>query len=236
MKIESLIKRAGGSFVEMDAPSRTYHFAPTDSDTRHIADVEEQVHARALLRIKEGYAAVDGESFDDGVDAPQDERTLKGSAVHSAAYEIVGGDSIPLQDLVNMAFDDSGLSESEWNMLDDQERYDYIDTTLAELQGKNPQDVAEIIESAGEPVNADEAQANVNRNTPVVDVKEQAYTAQEVADAAKATDINQNGIADNLEAMTGKELIPIYEAKFGRKPSSKMRVEDIKRALSEDDD
>ena len=61
MKIESLIKRSGGTFVDMEAPTKQYHFKPSDEDDRHIANVDVEHHAKALLRIKEGYRAVDAE-------------------------------------------------------------------------------------------------------------------------------------------------------------------------------
>ena len=67
MKIESLIKRNGGSVVEMDAPSRTYHFAPVSGkhEDPHVAEVEEQSHIRALLRIREGFRVLEGEAQQD---------------------------------------------------------------------------------------------------------------------------------------------------------------------------
>lgn len=230
MKIECLIRRAGGSRVQMDAPKREYHFKPGDNEQRHIADVDVESHAKAFLRIKEGYRAVDGEDLPE--DDSQDnipERELKGSAIHSASYIIKGGDEISLEDLVNMAFDDSGLDEQAWNNLPDHERYEFIDTTLSELQNGKQSEDAPVFTSVGEPVNATAQQAEADKGTPSVNL-------QDDQDAADNKDADGNGIDDDLEGLTGKELIPLYEAKFGRKPSSKMKVDDIRRALSEDDD
>lgn len=229
MKIECLIRRAGGSRVPMDAPKREYHFKPSTDDQRHIADVDVESHAKAFLRIKEGYRAVDGEDLpkEDHKDEIPD-RELKGSAVHSASYIIKGGDEISLEDLVNMAFDDSGLDEQAWNNLPDHERYEFIDTTLSELQNGEQSEDAPVFTSVGEPVNATAQQAEADKGTPSVNL-------QDDQDAADDKDADGNGINDDLEDLTGKELIPLYEAKFGRKPSRQMKVDDIRRALSEDD-
>lgn len=228
-KIESLIRRAGGSKVTMQSPKREYHFKPTAEDERHIADVDVSHHAKALLRIKEGYADADGEETQDNDDdADLSERFLKSSTVHSASYEITGGEKIDLQDLVNMAFDDSGLEEDDWNALPDTERYEYIDTTLAELRGEDRGNEAEMIESVGASVNATEQQAELDKGAPVVEVNDKADD--------KAADANGDGVKDDIENLTRAQLVPLYVERFGREPSSKLKVEEIKRALSEDDE
>ena len=65
MKIECLIKRKGGSVIDMDAPARTYHFAPESGNHEdpHVADVLEQSHVRCLLRIREAYRVLSGEEL-----------------------------------------------------------------------------------------------------------------------------------------------------------------------------
>lgn len=249
MKIECLIRRAGGSRVQMDAPKREYHFKPGDNEQRHIANVDVESHAKAFLRIKEGYRAVDGEDLPEA-DSQDNipERELKGSAVHNASYVIKGGDEIGLEDLVNMAFDDSGLDETAWNNLPDHERYEFINTTLSELQNGEQSEDAPVFTSVGEPVNATAQQIEADKGTPTVNLQDESKgEPEQKADTAKSSDqsatetadnkdADGNGINDDLEDMTGKELIPLYEAKFGRKPSRQMKVDDIRRALSEDDD
>lgn len=236
MKIECLIRRAGGSRVQMDAPKREYHFKPSDQEQRHIANVDVESHAKAFLRIKEGYRAVEGE------DLPEDDhkdndpgRQLKGSTVHNASYKIKGGDDVSLEDLVNMAFDDSGLDEEAWNGLADHERYDFINTTLSELQDGEQSEAAPIITSVGEPINATAQQAEADKGTPTVDLHDADQDGEQNG-GEQDKDADDNGIDDDLEDLFRKDLIPLYEEKFGRKPSAKMKVEDIKRALSEDDD
>jgi hypothetical protein len=53
MLIKTLIKRDGGSKVDID--SITYDFQP-DSDGCHVCDVTEAAHVELLLSIAEGYA------------------------------------------------------------------------------------------------------------------------------------------------------------------------------------
>lgn len=57
MYIESLIRRKGGTTVTFTtpAPTRTYHFAPTKTDPRHLASVTDEEDIQSLLAIKEGY-------------------------------------------------------------------------------------------------------------------------------------------------------------------------------------
>lgn len=64
MRIELKLHREGGSHVEFPAsgesPARKYHFAPTETDPRHICDVDVPAHIQRLLSI-EGYQLADVE-------------------------------------------------------------------------------------------------------------------------------------------------------------------------------
>lgn len=241
MKIQSLIERENGTIVDLEAPNRTYHFKPTAEDARHIAEVDLDHHAKTLLRIKEGYRAVDNDA-DFGQDDENNDRHLNGSTVHNASYTIIGGDTISLADLIDMAFDDSALTEEEWNALDDADRYAYIDTTLKELvdgdHGDNEQAAIQTEQSTGtssdtvDATAADDAETGGNGDQDTTVAPESAV----VDDSPVKEDADANGIADNLDELKGEALIAAYEKKFGRKPSSKMKVDDIRRALSEDDD
>lgn len=55
MLIECLLKRAKGSFVEIDGT--TYHFKPESGEFAdpHVCNVENPEHAQRLLAIREGY-------------------------------------------------------------------------------------------------------------------------------------------------------------------------------------
>lgn len=240
MKIESLIQRSNGTKVDMEAPERTYHFKPSAEDPRHIAEVDVDHHAKTLLRITEGYRAVDADDLPFGDDEPLG-RQLNGSTVHNSTYVINGGDTIELQDLVNMAFDDSGLDEAAWNALDDEDRYEYINTTLNELiDGEhigNEEITVQTEQTATEP--SDSADTQPSDDAAETDGDNHADDAPQPVDAATtpvANDQDGNGINDDIKNLKGEELVTAYEAKFGRKPSSKMRVDDIRRALSEDDE
>lgn len=59
MKIESILRRPGGTFVTLD--DVTYHFAP-DERGRHVAEVTRQTHIARFLSITEGYRLALGET------------------------------------------------------------------------------------------------------------------------------------------------------------------------------
>lgn len=243
MLIESLIQRTNGTEVEMDNPKKNYHFKPTEEDQRHIAEVSVQEHIKRFLSIREGFRAVNVDDLDDldeDDDNPQIDADLNGSVIHSAQYEILGGDIITKDELIRMAFDDSGLEVDQWNALEDQDRYGFIDATLSELLGskRDEDDTAE--DEALKPVDADDdttADANADADSGASADESSSEADEESEDESNnGADLNGNGINDNLEGMTLKQLEPLYVEKFGRKPSRSMRAEDIKRALSEKED
>lgn len=218
MKIESLIKRKNGTRVTLDAPTRHYHFKPTEDDQRHLAEVTEASHIAMLLRIRDGYRAVEGEELpEDDNDSGKKlgERVLVGSNVHNATYIIKGGDEITLGDLVNMAFEDSGLSEDEWNDLADQERYEFIDTTLAELQGLPDED----------------APAPVQENTSESDSGKQKDETPPPAPENTSDTAEADEAAD--KELTRDEWVEKYKALYGRNPAKSLTVAQIKRAVVE---
>lgn len=239
MLIESLIKRKDGTKVEMEGPDRVYHFKPSENDTRHIADIDVDVHAKMFLRIREGYKAVDPVDFEDDEDGDTG-RHLNGSNIHSASYTIKGGDVIALEDLVNMAFDDSGLSEDEWNQLDDADRYAYIDTTLSELQD-GIKDENQNAEPADQPGDADPEPEDTHSDDSAPDQSDEGADVQEVAkqsdpEPTHANDLNGDGVPDDLEGLSRPELVERFKARFGRNPSTKMTIPQIIAALSEEED
>lgn len=210
MKIECLIKRKGGSVIEMDAPARTYHFAPENGNHEdpHVADVQEQSHVRCLLRIREAYRVLSGEELpEEAQQQIKHEQELVGSNIHSASYPIKGGETIALADLVAMAFEDSGLDYDQWNEATDEERYAYIDATLLELQ-VGVEDEQPIEQAKREPVEQD----------PVVQPK-----PEEKEEPTALADLPR------------KELAVLYQKRFGRQPSTRMTIDDIANALSEED-
>lgn len=217
MKIESLIKRKGGSVVEMDAPSRTYHFAPVSGkhEDPHVADVEEQSHIRALLRIREGFRVLEGEAQQDDP-VHDDDLQLVGSNIHAASYKIKGGETISLDELVSMAFQDSGLDQDQWNNASDEERYGFIDATLLELQL-----------GEGEP----EPEPVKQQEEPDVEPAATQQTEEQAPPPAQEPATDQ----PELGSMSRKELAALYQKRFGRQPSTRMTIDDIANALSEED-
>lgn len=217
MKIESMIKRKNGTKVQLDDPKREYLFTPESGNFNdpHVCEVEEESHARILLRISGGYRVAEGET------APPDEDLtpprLKGSAVHDARYTIKGGDVIELDDLVNMAFDDSGLDEDEWNELADQQRYEYIDTTLRELQeGFHETDA-----------NGTNGNDNAADDEPEKQPEEGKDGDHQQEEKPKAEEKPKDG-----DLPPRKELVAAFKEKFGRNPSNKLSVEDLYNAIN----
>lgn len=276
MKIESLIKRKGGSIIDMDAPKRQYHFKPEDGqphDSPHVANVDDDGHAKALLRIREGYRRLDGE--DDDYEVPdgflRKDQVLTGSNVHSASYEIAGGEIIQLGELVLMAFKDSGLSYEQWQDLVDQERYDYIDATLRELKEGEPDlEALQRLQQQQEQSEQQTGQQVAQQPEAVPPAPQQPETTQPIEQAPAVTETvptapeqkqpepqprpqpeqttqqteqqtEQQPAADEatgtaLADMKRDDLIPLYQKRFGRKPSTRLTNAEIVKALSEDED
>lgn len=248
MKIESLIKRVGGTVIDMDAPTRQYHFKPESGqphEAPHVAIVKEMTHAKALLRIREGFRLVEGE-----VDAEEDAEgflpsgaALTGSNVHNASYEIAGGETVQLGELVVMAFQDSGLSYEQWEELPDQERYDFIDASLRELQAGegvlDDEDQPKAPVAAVAPVAAEEpaAPAEPEQKAPPAPEVAEEKPAPEAAEEKPAEEVKPQEANEKLLAeRPRKELVALYKARFNREPSTRMTIPDIAAALSEDDD
>lgn len=217
MKIESLIKRKNGTKVQLDAPKREYLFAPESGNFNdpHVCDVEEESHARILLRISGGYRLAEGEKGlpDEDINPPR----LKGSAVHDARYTIKGGDVVELEDLVNMAFEDSGLDEDDWNELADQQRYEYIDTTLRELQ-EGFHETNDAVKPGDDEKTGDAKDNNEGKDESQQEEKPKA-----------------EGKPKDGDLPPRKELVAAFKEKFGRNPSNKLSVEDLYNAINEKD-
>lgn len=221
MQIESLIRRPNGTKVELDDVQ--YHFKPKDEDPRHIAEVKREEHIRSFLSIPEGYQPVEGEKVSQKMQKQLDEdAALNGSAVHAAQYEF-HGEKVKLDDIVLMAFDDSGLTREEWNDLDDQSRYVYLDQTIASLKGDEkepveivPKDTPMTGEGQPQVSSADTGTATTKTNQQLPEVIEEAD------DSGK--ELDRDALAEK------------YKAKFGRKPHHTLSAERIKQALDQDDE
>jgi hypothetical protein len=202
VKIESKIKREGGTHVPMGAT--TYHFAPL-ADGAHVATVENEQHQDRFLSISEGFRVYRGDlkpapvaataselgvnlepKFDQEPDAGAPVHdALYGSNVHPASFDI-HGKIYSLGYVVAAAHTASGLSVEEWNLLADESRADLIDEAL------------ETINAAGPVINP--------------------------------ADTNGDGLVDNAEERAA--LAVQYEAKFGKKPHYNLGVVKLREKLA----
>lgn len=216
MKIECILHRPGGTRVQLEAPRVEYHFKPSEADPRHIADVAEASHISTLLRITEGYRSAEGEQEEE---KPRVHIDLKTSALHNPFYNIPGG-TIDLADVVEMAQKDSGRTPEEWNELDDQERTEWIDQVLLELQATVPT-AAPVV--AGTPA-ADEDGEDEDS------VEDAADNSQNNSDAGAQSSNGPDQIdtEDELETLRAE-----YKKIFKRNPAKSMTAANLKRAISE---
>lgn len=140
MKIQSIIRRAKGTTVELG--DKVYSFLPEND---HVCDVTNEAHIERFLSIKEGFreavqdgahkspAAVKNTATDTTPPVPVvDSGMLIGSSVHPSEFEI-NGRAYSLGDVVANAYAASGMSTDEWNTMQDDERHDLIDAELDKL-------------------------------------------------------------------------------------------------------
>ena len=82
MKIECILKREGGSKVEIGGTE--YHFAP-QPDGAHVAEVSNNGHIQRFLSIPEGYR-IYGEPGDQDGDGDDDDERLALVAEYEAKF------------------------------------------------------------------------------------------------------------------------------------------------------
>lgn len=144
MKIECILKREGGSVVDLGGIE--YHFEPL-ADGAHVADVTDEAHIDRFLSISEGYKVYHGKEEPKGqpkqigeltlanVPAPTGTKpvgALAGSDALPPQFEINGKTITQLQ-AVQKAFEASGMTSDEWNELSQEERTAKIEIALDEL-------------------------------------------------------------------------------------------------------
>ena len=156
MKIECLAHREGGT--RTDIGGIQYHFEPL-ADGAHVADVTETAHIDRFLSIAEGYKVYHGtskasaktpakssakvvEAQPEAKITPKPTGRLAGSSQHQPQYEFAG-QIVTIADVVRKSLEASGLTEDEWNDLDEDERAAKIDITL--------DDMADAADAAEEP-------------------------------------------------------------------------------------
>lgn len=143
MKIECILKREGGSVVDLGGLE--YHFEPL-ADGAHVADVSEEAHIDRFLSIAEGYKVYHGKGTPKGepkqigestpvsvpASEPKSAGPLAGSEELPPQFDI-GGKTITQLEAVQAAFAASGMTSDEWNELDDSERAAKIEIALDDM-------------------------------------------------------------------------------------------------------
>lgn len=143
MKIECILKREGGSVVDLGGIE--YHFEPV-ADGAHVADVEDKAHIDRFLSISEGYKLYHGKETPKGEPKQIGESTPVPAPVtgNKATAPLAGSDELPPQfeidgktitqlQAVQKAFDASGMTSDEWNELGQEERTAKIEIALDEI-------------------------------------------------------------------------------------------------------
>lgn len=139
MKIECTLHRKGGTVVEL--PGKTYHFAPQD-DGKHVAEVTNEAHIERFLAIPEAYRllrtkpaeaaeATFAPKGDEGGQEPDFDAVIP--LAHATGFpEVIDidGRTYALDEFVQRAFADSGLTREDWNDLPDDTRAVKIETVI----------------------------------------------------------------------------------------------------------
>ena len=224
MKIECILRRDPPTTVILGATA--YQFQP-DEDGRHVCDVEDNAHLARLLSISEAYrlpgdAPVPEELKPAIVEqtlpeaptllAPIDEYVIKGSDVHPRTFDLGGAERVHLDDVLVHALDLSGLTTYEWNRLPDEDRHNFIDLALDDLDERELPDEEE-------PAPVPEAKP-IPETAPVSDAG--SLSGAESNSAPAATDVELDALRD------------LYVAKFGKKPHHKFGAEKLRTLLAED--
>lgn len=241
MKIESIIRRPQGTVVELPNPTIEYHFLPSATDPRHLAEVSEQSHISMLLRIKEGYRAAEEVEELEDTNSGDEPIPLLGSVQHNPVYIIAGGDEITLDAVVEMAQKDSGETREAWNDLDDEDRHSWIDQVLADLKAVVPSTAGAppIPEKDDQPdgfipASAPEAQLVPEKDEPVEQpVQSFAAVAEQPAPTTDPEPETTAAPAAEVATEVTEEMREAYKKVFGRYPAKSMKASQVQRAISE---
>lgn len=232
MKIECILRRNPPTTVILGATA--YKFE-ADEHGRHVCEVEDNAHLARLLSITEAYrlpgdAEIPQELIPAIVEqslpteaatlAPVDESVIKSSTVHPATFDLGGPEPVELADVVAHALDLSGLTTPEWNSLPDEDRHNFVDLALDDLDQRPPE---ERQEEAPPP-------APVAKPTP-----ETAPVS--AAGSSNGAESNANPDATDAEKAAAAELEDLraqYFTKFGRKPNHMTGVTKLRAQLAEE--
>ena len=259
MLIECILKRKNGTVVELD--DKKYHFKPTDTDERHLAEVLKQDHAQRFLSISEGYRyAGEGQApvAQQSASVTVDYGMPRTSKTHAAVMELATGKSITLPELTIAAFKESGLSITEWNDQDDEDLYEQLDATLAELQveaesegtrrpperGTIPQpEPEEGLGDEDDDLEEEDEGGDSNGDGDDTNQNGTSDTGTDATDSTGSRNEGSAGTSDGGEQPAKAATIPSHEVlveqykqKMGRAPSSRLSDERIFQLLNDEND
>lgn len=226
MKIECILRRVPPTTVILGITA--YQFHP-DEEGRHVCEVEDPAHLARLLSISEAYRlpgnapvpeelrpAIIEQTLPEApaVLAPVDEYTIKGSDVHPRTFDLGGAEPTHIDDVLVHALDLSGLTTYEWNRLPDEDRHNFIDIALDEL------DERELPEEEPAPALVVPEAKPTPETAPVSDAG--SLSGAEPSNAPAATDVELEALRDQ------------YLTKFGKKPNHLMGAKKLRTLLAVD--
>lgn len=224
MKIECILRRNPPATVILGVTA--YQFQ-VDEHGRHVCDVEDNAHLARLLSINEAYRLPGDEPIPQALIpaiveqslptsaptlAPVDESIIKGSAVHPATFDLGGAEPASIEDVVFHALTLSGLTTPEWNSLPDEDRHNFIDLALDDLDERDLPDE--------EPATAPPEAKPTPETAPVSAAGNSSGAVPN--SAPDATDAELEGLRAD------------YFAKFGKKPHYKFGAEKLRALIAAD--
>lgn len=219
MKIESLIRRKGGTRVKLD--DTAYHFRPTEEDERHTADVTISAHVKRFLAIPEGYQPAELSDLPPGTVNPNP--THQQQTLAPSSDEEIPLDKMNQQELKALAkeVEIEGYSSMKRDAL-----IKAIKQATGEADGEGDGDDGDE-SNDGQDGDGDDT----NRN-PVTDSTGGAGTDGDGGQGDNGADG-----AKPLDELSHDELVAAYKAKFnGKAPHHKLSDERIKQILAEEDE
>jgi hypothetical protein len=230
MKIECILRRNPPTTVILGslAGDKHYKFQP-DELGRHVCEVEDAQHIARLLSISEAYRLPGDEPIPQALIpaivehslptaaatlAPIDESIIKGSNVHPATFDLGGTEPAAIEDVVFHALTLSGLTTPEWNSLPDEDRHNFIDIALDDLDERDLSDE----EDKPEPM------AHEAKPTP-----ETAPVSAAGSSSGAVPSSDQAATAAELEGLRAD-----YLAKFGKKPHYKVGADKLRTLIAAD--
>jgi hypothetical protein len=247
MKVECILKREGGSIVEM--PGKTYHFAP-DEHGRHVADVINEAHLQRFMQISEGYRLVrtpgsegveamfaerERAVVDEGAGVPEvDVSLLVGSNVFPPNVDI-DGTVYALGSLVGRAFSDSGLTVENWNEMTADMRDVKIERVIEDIADGIIADVPTLASLPSAPIPLTLPPPGT---PPAVEAPPAADEAAKglppVEDGQDSA--GQGATLENSQALTEEEeraaLATQYKTLFGKAPPSTMLLANLRAKVA----